>query len=81
MGKVILEFDSIEEQDDIKAALDGWKWKMAMWELDQKLRSVVKHCISSISPNQQPSDVEFETVDWVREEIRRILSEHQIEFE
>jgi hypothetical protein len=31
MGKIILEFDSIEEKDDARMALDGVKWKVAMW--------------------------------------------------
>jgi hypothetical protein len=43
MGKIILEFDSIEEKDDARMALDGVKWKVAMWELDQLLRSVTKY--------------------------------------
>jgi len=38
MGKIILEFDSNEESQDARVALDGHKWKNAMWELDQKLR-------------------------------------------
>ena len=37
MGKIILEFDSIEEQDDARMALDGIKWKVAMWELHHHL--------------------------------------------
>ena len=40
MGKIILEFDSIEEKDDARMALDGVKWKVAMWELDQLLRKI-----------------------------------------
>jgi len=43
MGKVILEFDSVEEQTEIKEALDGYKWKLSMWNLDQELRTIVKH--------------------------------------
>jgi len=43
MGKIILEFDSVEESIEAKNALDGTKWKIAMWDLDQKLRTVSKH--------------------------------------
>jgi hypothetical protein len=32
--KVIIEYE-FEEQDDARVALDGYKWKIAMWELDQ----------------------------------------------
>ena len=34
MGKIILEFDSVEDAQAAQAALDGNKWKMAMWDLD-----------------------------------------------
>ena len=27
MSKIILEFDGVEEQDDARTALDGYKWK------------------------------------------------------
>ena len=43
--KIILEFDSVEEQDDARVALDGYKWKNAMWELDQLLRSTTKYAV------------------------------------
>lgn len=43
MGKIILEFDSIEESIEARNALYGTKWKIAMWDLDQKLRAMVKH--------------------------------------
>ena len=36
--KLTLEFDGDEERDDLQVALDGYKWKNAMWELDQRLR-------------------------------------------
>jgi hypothetical protein len=43
MGKIILEFDSQEEANDARTALDGHKWQHAMWELDQKLRQTTKY--------------------------------------
>ena len=43
MGKIILEFDSEEESNDARTALDGHKWKSVVWDLDQELRSTVKH--------------------------------------
>ena len=75
MGKVILEFDSVEEQDDIKSALDGYKWKLAMWDLDQKLRSTVKHG-QKFSGTGDASSEEIDVCDKLREEIRSILDEY-----
>ena len=42
MGKIILEFDSDEERDDARTALDAYKWRGVVWDLDQKLREVTK---------------------------------------
>ena len=55
MGKIILEFDSIEESVEARNALDGSKWKIAMWDLDQKLRSVTRNDVSMFG-NHEPSD-------------------------
>ena len=43
MKKIILEFDGMEEADEARNALDGWKWKAVVWELDQKLRATTKY--------------------------------------
>lgn len=43
MAKVILEFDPIEDREDMESAINGWKWKMLVWNLDQHLRSELKH--------------------------------------
>ena len=81
MGKIILEFDSIEEQDDARMALDGVKWKVAMWDLDQTLRSTVKHGISIIEPNTQASDIEIDVADKLRENLREILTSYGLKLE
>ena len=48
MSKVILEFDSVEESDEIQDAINGWRWKNALWDLDQKLRNTTKYGTSII---------------------------------
>jgi hypothetical protein len=78
MGKIILEFDSIEEQSDVRTALDGYKWKNAMWELDQLLRGTTKHGIFN---NREATGVEQDMADKIREFIREILDEHNLNLE
>ena len=75
MGKIILEFDSIEEQNDARMALDGIKWKNAMWELDQVLRSVTKY---GSFENRQATGAEQDMADKVRDVIRDILNESNL---
>jgi hypothetical protein len=73
MSKIILEFDGVEEQNDARLAMDGYKWKLAMWDLDQELRSTVKHGVSLLEHNAEATEAEYQIADKVREKIREIL--------
>jgi hypothetical protein len=81
MGKVILEFDSIEESQEIRDALDGYKWKLAVWDLDQKLRDTTKYGASMIGTKDGASDEEFKIAEKVRDLIREYLSDYNLEME
>jgi hypothetical protein len=81
MATITLTFDSIEEQDDARTALDGYKWKLAMWDLDQKLRSIVKYNSSLVTHNEPSTNAEIEVADKLREEIRSILNGYNINLE
>jgi hypothetical protein len=78
MGKVILEFDSIEEKDDARMALDGYKWKNAMWELDQLLRGATKY---GSFENREATETERDMADKIRDAIRDIINEHNLNLE
>jgi hypothetical protein len=71
MGKIILEFDSIEEQDDARMALDGYKWKVAMWDLDQELRSVTKY---GTFDGREATGEEQNMAESLRDSIREVLN-------
>ena len=43
MAKVTLEFDPFEDREDMESAINGWKWKVLVRELDQHLRSELKY--------------------------------------
>jgi len=76
MGKIILEFDSIEESNEARVALDAMKWKIAMWDLDQQLRSTTKYEASILSASDKADDKEMEIAEKYREVIRNILNDH-----
>jgi hypothetical protein len=76
--KITLEFDSIEEQDDARVALDGYKWKNAMWELDQLLRSATKY--GSFERREATSE-EQDMAQKLRDAIREILNEYNLNLE
>ena len=67
MPKVTLEFDSIEDSDDVKYALYGWKYALVIDELDQYYRGIYKY--SEIGS-------EIQMAELVREKIRQIMHEN-----
>ena len=78
MSKIILEFDGVEEQDDARTALDGYKWKLAMWDLDQLLRSTTKYNVSLLKHNEHASEAEYEVAEKLREKIGDILKGYNL---
>ena len=75
--KVIIEYE-FEEQDDARTALDGYKWKLAMWDLDGMLRGTTKHGIFN---NREATGVEQDMSEKLRDAIRDILDEHNLNLE
>jgi hypothetical protein len=76
MAKVTIEFDTFEEAEEIRSALDGYKWKIAMWDLDQKLRSITKYGESLIQ--DEASEIEQEIASAMRDELRSILNSYNL---
>jgi hypothetical protein len=72
--KVIIEFTDEDAASDAQVALDGWKWKHSMWELDQHLRSEIKY------NEKLPSEVD-EAYENLRDKIREILSDSNLTME
>ena len=74
--KAILEFDFDKEDTDdrlqFEDAINGTKFKMALWELDQWLRSNTKYAPDTMS------DDTYEAYEKCRDQIREILSAHSI---
>ena len=75
MGKIILEFDSEEESQEARTALDGSSWKLAMWDLDQELRKIVKY---EQFDGRKATEAEIEGAEKLREELSRILDDYNL---
>ena len=75
MGKIILEFDSIEESIEARNALDGTKW-----DLDQKLRAMVKHGYAMYG-NRELTNEEQKMAQEIRDELNRILNQANLDLE
>ena len=79
--KVTIEFDGIEEQEELQSAIDGGKWKALVWEIDQELRKVVKYNSSLIDASKPTSIEEVEFADKVREFIREMANDYRLVIE
>lgn len=75
MGKIILEFDSEEEREDARTALDAYKWKGAVWDLDQKLREITKY---GFVDKKEATEEERDLAEKLREELRKILEDYNL---
>lgn len=82
MGKIILEFDSVEEAQEARTALDGNKWKSLVWDLDQKLRNTIKYESSVVAYGDKPA-TEFEQniAEKYREIIQELIQSYGLSFE
>ena len=69
MSKIILEFDDVEEREDALNAINGFKWKMVVYELDQYYRGVYKY---------SEVDSEIEMAEKVRDEIMEVLRNNEL---
>jgi len=67
--KAILEFELPENDIDFNLALDGSKWSYVVWQLDQYLRSQVKH------PAEGMSDDTYKAFDETRDKLYELLNE------
>ena len=72
MPKVILEFDSFEDSEELKVALDGGKWKNVVWELSQYLRNNIKHTPDSMT------DEALAELEKVSSELYEIIHDNQL---
>lgn len=71
--KAILEFDLPDEQPDFEAAINGYKWESAMWDMNQYLRSVTKY-----APDETSEEV-VDALEKARNELFNILSNYNLE--
>lgn len=79
MAKIIIEFGE-DEINDARVAMDGYKYKMLIWELDQKLRSVHKHGVA-LQGNGEATEEEMDVCYRLRDVIREMLLEDNLTIE
>ena len=74
MAKVTLEYDFNEEREEMESAINGWKWKMVVWDLDQRMRSIYKY-------EDKHNEEVYGMIDKLRNELREMLSDHGLKMD
>lgn len=78
MAKITFEFNLETELNEVRDFIDGDKWKIALWELDQKLRDTTKYEKSVLSDDKNATDLEYKVAEKYRELIREILEQYSL---
>ena len=71
--KAILEFNLPDDQSDFESAVNGYKWQLAVWDMNQYLRSVTKY-----APDETSAEV-VEALDKARDKLFNILNDYNLE--
>lgn len=72
--EAILKFNLPDEQPEFDNAVGGWKWSLAIWELDQHLRSQLKY-------NDKLTEEQYNTCQEIRDKLWDILGEKNLSFD
>lgn len=65
---------TFDEEDELLTALQGYKYKLALWDLDQFLRGEMKH-------NDLLTAEEYNYAEVLREKLHEILNDYHIALE
>ena len=71
--KAILEFDLTEEREQFELAVNGHKFSMVAFHLDQHLRGLIKY-----APDTQSEDT-HKALQETRDKLYQLLNEYNLE--
>jgi hypothetical protein len=89
MAKVTIEFDTIEDKDEMDWCLNGLKWYSLAWELDQYLRNRLKHeelvdeayLRGRLKYEDNLSEDAYKALDEVRAKLHELRREENLSFD
>ena len=74
--KAILEFNLPEDQSDFDLAVNGAKAQVALWEMDQWLRTQYKYMSDT-----EHSEDKYDTFVKCREQLKELMFENGLSFD
>ena len=75
MAKITIEFDLDEEREDMESAINGWKWKMIVWDLDQHLRGQLKYNDHNLTEEA------YDALEKTREHLRELMYDNGLKLD
>ncbi len=73
MAKVTIEFDSIEDKEEMEMCLNALKWYSLAWDLDQYLRGRLKY-------EDNLTEDAYKALDEARDKLHELLRENGLTF-
>ena len=71
--KAILEFNLPEDQEQFNVASKGMEWALLAWDLDQKMRSLLKYDPEKYKTGEQ-------ALEHIKDELRDLMEERGLQF-
>lgn len=65
---------TFDEEEDLLTAINGYKYKLALWYLDQYLRSEMKH-------NDDLTPEQYDYAEKIREKLYELLNDYNLQIE
>jgi hypothetical protein len=73
--KATIEF---HDEQEIRDAIDGFKWRMIVWDLDQEMRKVTKH---GQHDGREATEEELDITDHWRTKLRELINNDGLNLE
>lgn len=73
--EAILKFKLPDDQVEFNSAINGFKWQLALWDLNNYLRTNTKYASDSTPENKVNALYE------VKDELNKIMNNYNLEFE
>jgi len=80
MAEIIMKFNE-EELDAARTAMDGYKYRLVLWELDQMFRQCVKYDNSFMDKTKPATKEESDMAEKLREILREFLQQYNLKLD
>lgn len=65
---------TFDEENELLTAINGYKYKLALWDLDQFLRSELKY-------NDKLTEQQYDYAQMLRDKLHEFINDYQIQIE